>query len=257
MNKFFAATALLLLIWGCSFLSKSEQKPAVASLVHTIIFIDKTQSVNVNERFVAQKYQQAIQGIVQDNIRQAGDQLEIYFVHENTSKARALSLKCRSELENAAQNLSPTDREAAQTAFEMAIKREHTLFITQSLAKLNQQNVGASNQMTDIWASLPVVAKASESGAEVRVYYLSDMIESVRGAERRDFHVQAPQTDDQAQEWAKIDAQKLKINNLAASQIKILLPFEPTASTHENNPTVTLYWKTLFQELGAESVEEL
>ena len=257
MNKFFAATALLLLIWGCSFLSKSEQKPAVAPIVHTIIFIDKTQSVNVNERFVAQKYQQAIRDLVQNNIRQAGDQLEVYFIHENTSKARALSLTCRSELENAAQNLSPTDREAAQTAFEMALKREQTMFLSQSLAKLNQQNGGSSNQMTDIWASLPVVAKASENGAEVKVYYLSDMIESMRGAERRDFHKQGPQTNDQAQEWAKTDAQKLKENNLNAAQIKILLPFEPTASTRENNPTVTLYWKTLFQELGAGNIEEL
>ena len=83
------------------------------------------------------------------------------------------------------------------------------------------------------------------------------MIESMRGAERRDFHKQGPQNNDQAQEWAKTDAQKLKENNLNAAQIKILLPFEPTASTRENNPTVTLYWKTLFQELGAGNIEEL
>lgn len=256
MNKSVSAPMVVLfLVWGCSLLPKKEQKPAIIPRNHAIIFIDKTQSVDVNRAFVAQKYQQAIRDLVQENIRQRGDQLEIYFIHENTSKARALSLTCQAELENT-QNLSPTDQEAARTIFDMALKRQHALFLNQSLAKLNLRNEGISNQMTDIWASLPIIAKAAAADAQVNVYYLSDMIESVRGAGRRDFHVRAPQDNAQAQEWAETDAKKLQENSLNAAQIKIFLPFEATASTRQNNPTVTHYWQTLLQELGAATVEE-
>ena len=36
----------------------------------------------------------------------------------------------------------------------------------------------------------------------------------------------------------------------------MVLPFEPNASAKVNNPTVTHYWQTLFNELGVSSIEE-
>jgi hypothetical protein len=240
----------------CSFF-ENEKKQIPDAPIHTLVFMDKTQSVNVNRAFVADKYKQVLNDLVEQNVRQKGDKLEVYFIHENTQKARAMSLTCRTEVENT-DNMNATDREAAQTASDMLLQRERTIFLRQAVAKLGVQNVGSSQRYTDIWASLPVVAKAAEAGAEVKVYYLSDMIESMRGTGRRDFHSNPPKDNAEAEAWAKADAKTaLKNYQLGGADVKIVLPFEPTSSTKENNPTVSAYWTALLQELGAVGVEEL
>ncbi len=222
---------------------------------YTLIFLDKTRSVNVNKAFVGQKYQQALTDIIEQNIRQKGDRLDVYFIHENTSKARALNLTVRSEMDDVSA-ASPTDREAAETEFSLLLNREKAQIRQRVLQQLVAQNTGASNQETDIWASLPVIAKANESGATVKVYYLSDMIESVKGSGRRDFQAKAPKDNAQADEWAKTDVEKLKRYTLGSPDITMILPFEPNASVKENNPAVTQYWQTLFSELGVGTVTE-
>ncbi len=222
---------------------------------YTLIFLDKTRSVNVNKAFVAQKYQQAITDIIEQNVHQKGDKLDVYFIHENTSKARALNVTVRSEMEDVSA-ASPTDREAAETEFNLALSREKAQIRQRVLQQFVAQNTGSSNQETDIWASLPVIAKANESGATVKVYYLSDMIESVKGAGRRDFQVKPPKDNAQADEWAKADTEQLKRYTLGSPEITLILPFEPNASVKENNPAVTQYWQTLFSQLGVGTVEE-
>lgn len=223
--------------------------------IYTLIFLDKTRSVNINKAFVAQKYQQAITDIVEQNVRQKGDRLDVYFIHENTSKARALNVTVRSEMDDVSA-ASPTDRETAETEFAMSLTREKTQIRQRVLQQLVAQNSGTSNRETDIWASLPVIAKANETGATVKVYYLSDMIESVKGAGRRDFQVTPPKDNAQAEQWAKADAKQLKKYQIGSPDITMILPFEPNASVKENNPAITQYWQTLFSELGVGTVEE-
>ncbi|QJW92442.1 hypothetical protein HNV11_21135 [Spirosoma taeanense] len=232
-----------------------KTRTAVSEPIYTLIFLDKTRSVNVNNAFVAQKYQQALTDIIEQNIRQKGDQLAVYFIHENTAKARVLNLTTRTEMEDVSA-ASPTDREAAETEFGLMLTREKAQIRQRVQQQLVKQNTGSSNRETDIWASLPVIAKANESGATVKVYYLSDMIESVKGANRRDFQVKPPKDNAQADEWAKADAEQLKRYPIGSPEITMILPFEPNASVKQNNPTVTQYWQTLFTELGAGTVEE-
>jgi hypothetical protein len=239
---------------SCS--SEKEKKPIVDSPIYTLIFMDKTRSVDINEAFVSQKYQQILSDLIAQNVRQKGDKVEVYFIHENTSKAKALSLTCRTETEDVSA-MNATDREGSQTTFGLMLEREKMIFTRQITSKLAIQNLSASRQNTDIWGSLPVIAKAAEKGMEVKVYYLSDMIESMNGTGRRDFHHNAPSSNQEAETWAKADAKTLKNYALGAADIKIALPFEPTSSTRENNPTITVYWNILLQELGAMSVEEI
>lgn len=253
MIKYIALFALSFL-YACSG-SNDKSKPTTDDPVYTLIFLDKTRSVNVNKAFVAQKYQQAITDIIEQNIRQKGDRLDVYFIHENTSKARALNVTVRTEMEDVSA-ASPTDREAAETEFNLALTREKAQIRQRVLQQLVAQNAGSSNQETDIWASLPVIQKANESGATVKVYYLSDMIESVKGTSRRDFQVKSPKDNAQADEWAKADAEQLKRYVIGSPDITMILPFEPNASVKENNPAVTQYWQTLFSELGAGNVAE-
>ncbi|GAB2571235.1 hypothetical protein [Spirosoma areae] len=259
-RKFCASLCLLCVsLWHSLFFSCSpaadKAKTSTDEPVYTLIFLDKTRSVNVDKAFIGQKYQQALTDIIEQNIRQKGDRLEVYFIHENTSKARALNLTVRSEMEDVSA-ASPTDREAAETEFNLMLTREKALIRQRVLQQLVAQNLGASSQETDIWASLPVITKANETGATVKVYYLSDMVESVKGNGRRDFQVKPPKDNAQADEWAKTDAKQLKRYTLGSPEIAMILPFEPNASVKENNPAVTQYWQTLFAELGVGTVTE-
>lgn len=244
----------LLTAFACSS-DGDKPKTATDEPTYTLIFLDKTRSVNADKSFVRQKYQQALADIIEENIRQKGDKLAVYFIHENTAKARALSVTARTEMEDIAA-ASPTDREAAETEFSLLLSREKAVIRQRVLQQLVAQNTGSSNQETDIWASLPVIEKANETGATVKVYYLSDMVESVKGADRRDFQVRPPKGAAQAEEWAKTDAGKLKRYTLGSPDITMILPFEPNASVKENNPAVTQYWQTLFTELGVGEITE-
>lgn len=255
MFKYIFVPAFIVLLSACGG-EKEAAKTLPDSSVYTLIFLDKTQSVNVNKAYVNEKYRRALTDIMETNMKNKGDKLEVYFIHENTSKARALSVAIHSERENM-DAANATDREAIETSFSVSLQREKGIFLNQLLAKLNQTNTGSSNKSTDIWASLPVIAKAAESGSDVKVYYFSDMIESVKGSDRRDFHIKPPKDDTEAEADAKSDSKKLQQYTIGTPQVTIVSPFEATASSKENNPHITHYWQMLFQELGGVGVEEL
>lgn len=222
-----------------------------------LIFMDKSLSVNTNQDFARKKYSAAIQTLLNETIRQTGDKIEVYFIHENTTKARALTFTVRTEANDLAGS-SPTDREAAQTEFDLALQRERAAFTRQILNKLDQQNPGLSNQRTDIWGSLSAISRASETGMAVQVLYLSDMIESMAGQpNRRNFHKNPPANATQADAWAATDAALLgEQYAIGSPTIRLVLPFAPTAPQRVNNPTITHYWQKLFEKLGAADVGE-
>ena len=260
MKYRFLRNLIFISTFALVFSACGSEKEATKTLpdapVYTVVFLDKTQSVNINKQYVNEKYRRALTEIVENNMKNKGDKLEVYFIHENTSKARAMSVMVRTEKDNL-EGANATDKETIETAFQLSLQREKRIFLTQLLTKLNQTNTGSSNLSTDIWASLPVIAKASESGAEVKVYYFSDMIESVKGVDRRDFHLRPPHNDTEAEEEAKTDYKNLKQYAIGTPQVTIVSPFEATASSKENNPHITHYWQTLFQELGGVTVDEL
>lgn len=259
INKTLKRTLLLLSVatvfgaCGDKKTQKNEHK-FDAPNVHTIIFIDKTQSVDLSNAFVAQKYQQAISALINENVNKAGDMFEAYYIHENTSKARCLTLMSRTEYENT-DGMNATDIEASKTSYDLSINKERGIFTKQAIARLMTANNGASNQETNITASIPIIAKASESGDMVKVYYFSDMVESVKTG--RDFHLHPPKDNAEAAAWAKQDAEKYKDYTIASPDVTMILPFEPTSSSKENNPFVTAYWQKLFETLGAANINEI
>jgi hypothetical protein len=153
------------------------------------------------------------------------------------------------------EGVNATDLEAIKTSYDLSIRKERNFVTQQSFDRLRAQNDNASNLETNITASIPVIAKLSENPGDVRVYYLSDMVESVKNG--RDFQIRPPKDDAQAEEWATVDAEKLKKYALSGPEISMILPFEPTSSSRENNPTVTHYWQKLFESLGVMSITEM
>lgn len=224
----------------------------------SMIFIDKSVSVNINRKFVNEKYTKIINQLIDDNVKAKGDKLEVYFVHENTGKGKAADVVCRTERGETA-GASSTDSEAISTEYSMSLEKEKSIFKKIVFAQLASQNTSSSKDNTDLWAALPLIDKIITKGYNVKVYFLSDMVESMKAPNRRDFHSNPPIDDAAAVGWAREDVIDMKPNltNIGLAQIFIAKPFEPTASRKKNNPAISAYWQRLFMELGvsAEVVE--
>ncbi len=219
--------------------------------VASVVFLDKSLSVKPNEGYVRQKYQQALTKLISDNIKQKGDRLEVYFIHDNTTKGKALERVSQSEKEDVS-SANQTDAEAAQTSFEVSVQKEQQKFLRETYTLMVTPNTSRSNRYTDILASLPILDRLAEKNLQVRAYYFSDMVESMPGADRRDFQTAPPRSTEQAETWAKQDAERLKsgLPHLANVEAYLVLPFAPIASSKLNSPHVTEYWEILFRELG-------
>jgi hypothetical protein len=217
----------------------------------SMIFIDKSVSVNVSKKFINEKYTKIINQLIDENVKAKGDKIEVYFIHENTAKGKATDLTCRTE-KGEMQGASSTDSEAISTEYNMSLEKERSVFKKIVFSQLAAQNTSSSKNNTDILASLPLIDKVAAKGFNVKVYFLSDMVESMRADNRRDFHVNPPVDDAAAVGWAREDAVGMKgqLPNLSMAQIFIAKPFEPTASRKKNNPAISAYWQRLFMELG-------
>jgi hypothetical protein len=239
---------------SCGFFTDNTSGGKKKTPIHTMVFFDKTASVNTAIAFVQNKYAAALKNLISENINQEGDVIEVYFIHENTAKSRSLVLKSRTEFPDPA-GLNATDLEAAQSTYDIDIDRERTKIYQSVLQKMLEKNESESNIETNISGSVPVLAKALEAGDDLKVYYFSDMVESIRTG--RDFHKASPINADQAKEWATADATEYRLYNLSGSEIKWILPFEPNSTSKVNNPNVGDYWKVYFEKLGASLVEEI
>jgi len=241
------------LILGCTDTGKKYQE-VEEQRTCSMIFIDKSVSVNVNKKFVNEKYTKVLNQLIDENIKAKGDKLEVYFVHENTGKGKAAEVVCRSE-KGELVGASSTDSEAISTEYNMSLDKERSIFKKIVFAQLASQNTSSSKNNTDLWAALPLIDKAVAKGFNVKVYFLSDMVESMKATNRRDFHSNPPVDDAAAVGWAREDVLGMKPNlpNIGLAQIFIAKPFEPTASRKKNNPAISAYWQRLFMELGISS----
>jgi hypothetical protein len=256
--KKFILFVVFSLMWSCGSSTENTKVQTPESNICTVIFIDKSISVDANQAFVNEKYQRILKEAINQNIRHQGDRIEIYYIHENTAKGKAFQGVSRSEMEDLT-NVSATDAEATKTAFELSLQKEKLKFVQVAFQKLAVANTSSSNQGTDIQAALPIIDHLASQGFEVKAYFFSDMIESMKGVGRRDFHISPPKDQSTAEALAKADAKALidRLGNIGTAEIKLVLPFEPTSTIKQNNPVVTSYWQILFAELGITSVEEL
>jgi hypothetical protein len=256
-KRFFLLIPISGFVLGCSDASKKYQEVEEAKTC-SMIFIDKSVSVNVNKKFINEKYTKVLNQLIDENIKVKGDKLEVYFIHENTAKGKAAEIVCKTERENL-EGASSTDSEAINNEYTMSLDKERSIFKKIVFAQLASQNTSSSKNNTDIWAALPLIDKAVAKGYRVKAYFLSDMVESMRADNRRDFHTNPPVDDAAAVGWAREDADGMKasMTNIGLAEIFIAKPFEPTASRKKNNPAISTYWQRLFMELGvsAEVVE--
>jgi len=246
---------------GCQ--PTEEKKAAVnakpSPYIYSLIFLDKTVSVSPKDTFTRRKYESALEEIINRNIRQKDDKIEVYFIHENTSQAKVFAQTCKSEMKDTT-GLNPTDIKAIKNAYQISLKKERNKMLNKCLEALLDENATDTRKYTDIWAALHIIDKKNgkkKENTQFKAYLFSDMVESMAGSDRRDFHTRPPFSTTEAQQWAETDAKKFIGLELEEVELFYLLPYSPLSATSENNPNVLLYWERLLDKLGVEELKEL
>jgi hypothetical protein len=259
----FIVRCLLFIVINFFSCSKQEQeKPVITTKksenIYSLIFIDKTVSVSLKDTFTRKKYEKALEDIINQNVRQKDDKIEVFFIHENTSQAKVFTQTAKAEMKDTT-GLNPTDILAVKNSYKVALKREKNKIVERCKEALLDPNTTPTKQYTDIWAVLPIIDKRNakkKENTKLKVYLLSDMVESMPGLERRDFYKRPPFSKQEAQFWAEKDAKKFADIELEDVEIYYVLPFSPTSTTNQNNPDVLSYWEILLSKLGLEELKE-
>lgn len=250
-----------MLLAACSFGSEATRQQAadIARNYYTLIFIDKTVSVKTEADYVRQKYAKALERIIRKNIQKKNDKVEVYFLHENTLSGRVFSYTCRLEPVNT-DGLSPTDANIANNNYTFLLRKEQNKVFERCLQALDTPNQAYSRFYTDIWSSLSIIDKKRSrlpANTQILVYYLSDMVESMPGANRRDFYKNPLYSHDVAIRYAKADLEHFKALDIADIYVYYVLPFSPLSPVAESNPFILTYWSVIFEHLDVAEFAEL
>jgi hypothetical protein len=150
-----------ILLWACSGQDKKQENTLPETKICSMIFIDKSVSVNVDKGFANEKYTKIINDLVEKNIRGKGDKLIVYFIHENTAKAKVAEVISRTEMDET-DGANANDSEALKTEFSLDLSREKSIFKQLVVKQLNARNASSSNENTDILASLELIDKEGQ-----------------------------------------------------------------------------------------------
>ncbi|SFB99817.1 hypothetical protein SAMN05421780_102226 [Flexibacter flexilis DSM 6793] len=222
---------------------------------HILVFIDKTLSSTDETAF--QTHREALRKWLADSLQNNGDALAAWPVNANTGgDAPFVNDKLNVPLPNN-EGVGRQTAEDNQAEFESNLRKQKADFLDKIDAAFAQHNTEQTNLQTDLWRSLEAASRYL-AGAPARdgryVIWVSDMVESMKGTERRDFHLNKITDRQQAEQLAAADVQyieqtfKVDKKVLASTQFRILFPAQPNQQTQNN--VMRYYWEKVLTSLG-------
>lgn len=222
---------------------------------HTLVFVDRSASTGSDTRAEA-VFADSLDRIVDAFLDRPGDRLSAFVVHEKTL-AKAYRLDLRNDVAPI-ENKEFSDEQALEAA---RFKRENQRFLDRARAQLERFVRQTADRpefrdWTDLWGTLGVATEElppESDSVRRRIYYLSDMFESMPGAGRRNFDARPPRRRSQAEAWARTDRDRLDAHIqlrpelLSGARFRVLLG--PLA-TKSGSQAVKFYWLTLWEEVG-------
>jgi hypothetical protein len=252
-----AALFLLSSLTGCD----CCKGPSAESNTHLIVFIDKTLSVDFTSTAEDQVVAQ-LAGLLEGKIGRQGDRVSGYYIHRNTSASS------RFLQEEFATPVPDVTTEGGVTAKRLLreYEGEQQQFRQQCLdgikTGLAQVNTERTSAYTDLWAALELMSRffaTAQPGDEKIAVFISDMVESMQGPGRRDFHRHKIPSKEAAEQMAREDAAWIQANlnvqpaHLAGATVKIRLPHDPMSQNDFS--MLRYYWEALLGEVGVGGVE--
>lgn len=229
-----------------------------------LIFLDKTLSLN--DQSVLAKFKQPIQSKLYDLVNENEDRAAVHLLHGNTASSQTIVSETISvpPLDEAAlEEKGGRTRQDMIDAHEEQLNRGRNDIIKYVKSAFDVDNTETSRLQTDIWGALEVMSETFSACNEKdnkHVFFVSDMEESMRDKDRRDFTKKKPADKSEAEAWAaedleKIEKQyKIQADVLAGTRINIFLPAE--AQEDNGFRFIKYYWETIFGALGI-SIQEV
>lgn len=261
LSAFYFVLVATLFFYGCPPPEDCTEPLDSGKPAHTLIFFDNTLSSAIPTK-LQQEYTDTLRDIIHERYQSNTATLYGYYIHERTLDARPFQ-QDRFKLEEPDRtNLPPLKCRLAKQSYE----KDKTNLQNQSAEKLieafNAINTSSTAQWTDIWATLEIINRhfsALDKESPRQIIFLSDMVESMRGDSRKDYH-RKPLADKAAAEAAaKEDLAWIRENLrvgpdcMKGIQVKILPP-APSIEGQKNLRNIRYYWEALFKELGCTEI---
>jgi hypothetical protein len=222
----------------------------------TLIFVDKTQSAALNKETQA-TYNAKLDKLIKERYDVKNATLKGFYIHGNTLGAGSFY---ESAFPLTAPDVSGIGQLKAKVLTnnyqkEKLKKQEE---ISQAIKKhIEKKNEGTSRSKTDVWGALQLISNhyAKRQNTDRKVVFLSDMMESMPGKGRRDFHKKAPKDKAEAEQLAVADLKWIKQNLdvnpgiFAGLRIEVWPPAD--AMQGGQYQYIEYYWKKMFAELKA------
>jgi len=245
--------SLLLPACGGETTSSEPSRPSQ----HTLVFIDRSASTGAYPE-AQDLFRDSLEHVVRTFLRRPGDRLSAFVVHEKT-----LSKAHRLDLVNDVRSLQQKDFPDEQAMENARFKKDVEQFLNAQVERLQQFATETASRpefarWTDLWGTLGVASEEFQADStRKRVYYFSDMFESMPGERRRNFDARPPEGRKQAEGWAEADApllgdeMVLRPDVLDDVTVRVLMG---TLATKPSAQPVKFYWLTLFDETGVRRV---
>lgn len=251
-----AVLFLLSTLTGCG-----DKGTPAKSNTHLIVFIDKTLSVDFAssvEDKVAAQFLELLKG----KIGTQGDRVSGYYIHRNTSASAQFLLEAFAAPSPDTKNKGGVTAKRLQKAYEGKQQQFREQCLDGIKTGLAQVNTERTSTYTDLWAALELMSRFfadAQADDEKIAVFISDMVESMKGDGRRDFHRHKIPSKAAAEQMAREDAAWIKANlsvqpaYLAGTTVKIWLPH---GSMSQNDfSMLRYYWEALLEEVGVGKVE--
>jgi hypothetical protein len=248
---------LSLIILGFSCETKEDTNERNRTLNKSLIIIDKTLSADIDKEMMNSFNTECNQQIAMERLIGFGDQVKGYLIHSNTLSNSPFTNVFINIKEPDVSDLGGISQRDVLGKYKNDVQKIQAQTVKAFNKYFPLDNEDPTNRQTDLWAIFELMSDyfgQSSPEDDRLVIIVSDMIESMRGPGRRDFHGKPIKNKVEAEALAKEDAQWIK-NNLAVDtanlqNVKIRV-WPPITSTEKSNfQNVRYYWDALFAEFG-------
>lgn len=252
-HRAFYYASLLLIPVAATLPAPATAQTAPAN-TRVLILIDRSGSVHFD---VEQAYQRVAEKI--STMTKAGDELGVAYIHGQT-----VANPQRTAIKAALPGDYDTMGGASQSTARMKLQKQLLMERAKMKATLHTMLKAAADaeiqQSSDVWGSLATMDTffGNASAADnCHVFIISDLVESMPGKERRDFHRQQPKNDAASLRAMAIkDVPKIRSIYGLSSQAPLALVdnltvlFPASGVQHSQNNAMTQYWTAAFEQLG-------
>jgi hypothetical protein len=224
----------------------------------TLLLVDKTGS-SIIDSVLLQEYQEKVTELISANFTSPGAKFQGYFVHSNTLGVPPFAER---NFDTPIPDNFGELPKIRRKRIEAQVRLSQQKLIEEVVQDIKTEMGNQTSRNTDLWGTFELMSiffSSSQDVASKDVVFISDMMESMRGKGRRNFHSTLPKSKEEAESWAIQDAQWIRNNfniddqTLSETNVKIWPPVKPLDPSTIR--ILRYYWTALFRQFGIGDVD--